>query len=519
MPRIALAVALLAACAPAAARPADFSKLHVRGGEMRDGRGRIVMLRGVNFPWGLRVPGVVRGPFPSPRADAAQIARLGFNLARVQLSWKAIEPGTAGPNDPAICAPGSPRDPRQWDPAHARAYLDRVKRVVDALRRRGIGTLFQIAQYGYNDRFGGPPSHPDWAVCTDGLPITRGSGAGAYLQPGVSRAAGHFWHNDVQGDLQGEYARMLRALARRFRDDPAVAGYELYNEPFDPSAADPDAGFDGLVQCFYAGRENPGRLDDGSRPDCPPGVPSEGALQAIRASDPTAIVHPQAHIFTNFGVETRMGPLPAANLVFNFHIYCLSEVATQPRRTREPGCADAEERALAEAAHTRRAMASGRQPGALGWFLSEFGYTSNEDTLTHMTELADRNYLGWTYFLWRADRGYAVADNNGMLRKPDGSLRPFARILARPYPAALAGTPAAMSYQPEKRVFELRYTPRRRGLSVIRLPRLAYPGRVCRRVRGASGRRKGDRLLLRADRRAKRVAVRVAPCSQIRPGP
>jgi endoglycosylceramidase len=501
------------ACAPAPAAGApDFSKLTVSGGEMRDGRGRVVMLRGVNFPWGLRVPEVVRGEFPSPARDAAELARLGFNLARVQLSWKAIEPGNAGPNDPAICDQGAPRDPGQWDAAHARAYLDRVERVVEALHRRGIGTLFQIAQYGYNDRFGGPPSHPDWAVCTDGLPITRGRGAAAYVQPGVSAAANHFWQNDVRGNLQAEYARMLRALASRFRGNPAVAGYELYNEPFHPSAADPDAGFDALVQCFYAGRDDPGLLADGSQPECPVGVPAKGALQAVRAGDPTSVVHPQAHIFTNFGIETRMGPLPASNLVFNFHIYCLSEVTTQPRRTREPGCADAEERALAQAAETRHAMASSRQPGALGWFLSEFGYTSNEDTLTHMTELADRAYLGWAYFVWRTDRGYAREDNNGMLRKPDGSLRPFARILARPYPAVLAGVPRAMSYDPEKRRFELLFAPRSRHRSEIRLPRLAYPRRACPRVTGASWRRNGDRLRLRARRRAKTVRVVVRPC-------
>src|SRR3954464_14434548 len=179
--RAACAAALLVALPSAAAQ----AELTITGGEVRDGLGRIVMFRGVNLPWGLRVPGGVDAAVVAADADAAQIRRLGFNLARVQLSWKAIEPGRAGPNDPAICAPGPPRDPGQWDEAHARAYLDRVQAVVDALHRHGVRTLFQIAQYGYNDRFGGPPSHPDWTVCTDGLPITAGPKASAYFQPGV----------------------------------------------------------------------------------------------------------------------------------------------------------------------------------------------------------------------------------------------------------------------------------------------------------------------------------------------
>jgi endoglycosylceramidase len=444
--------------------------------------------------------------------DAAQIATLGFDVARLQLSWKAIEPGHAGPNDPAICTPGPRGDPRQWDQAHADAYLDRVEQVVDALRRHGIGTLFQIAQYGYNDRFGGPPSHPDWAVCTDGLPITAGRGATAYTQPGVSAAARHFWENDVRGDLQGEYDRMLRALAHRFAGRPGVVGYELYNEPYDARAATPEAGFDGLVQCFYAGRDDPGLLADGSRPSCPAGVPQQGAIQAIRAEDADSVVHVQAHIFTNFAVATRMGPLPAANLVFNFHVYCLSEVVTQPQRTRAPDCADAEERAVDQAGRTRVAMASPREPGALPWFLSEFGYTSNEQTLRHMTELADRHHLGWAYFLWRADRGFDTSDNPGMLRRPDGTLRPAARILARPYPAALAGTPQGMSYDVERRAFELLYTPAGGATSEIVLPRYTYGADgACVGAAGARWRIRGDRLLVVRDAGADRVRVHVEP--------
>src|SRR3954451_5592286 len=195
--RAACAAALLVALPSAAAQ----AELTISGGEGGGGLGRVVMFRGVNLPWGLRVPGAVDAAVVPADADAAQMRRLGFNLARLQLSWKAIEPGRTGPNDPAICGGGPPHDPGQWDQKHADRYLDRVAAVVDALHKQGIRTLFQIAQYGYNDRFGGPPSHPDWTVCTDGAPLTKGQGALAYFQPGVSAAAGHFWRNDVRADL------------------------------------------------------------------------------------------------------------------------------------------------------------------------------------------------------------------------------------------------------------------------------------------------------------------------------
>src|SRR3954463_2003574 len=506
--RAACAAALLVALPSAAAQ----AELTISGGEVRDGPGRIVMFRGVNLPWGLRVPGVVDAAVVPADADAAQLRRLGFNLARLQLSWKAIEPGSTGPNDPAICGDGPPHDPGQWDQKHAERYLDRVAAVVDALHKHGIRTLFQIAQYGYNDRFGGPPSHPDWTVCTDGAPITKGQGALAYFQPGVSAAAAHFWHNDVRGDLQGDYQRMLRALAGRFGSTPAVAGFELYNEPFSPDAATGNGQFDQLVQCFYAGSRDPGRLDDGSKPSCPPGSPATGAIDAVRSGAPHAIVEPQAHIFTNFAIATHMGPLPAANLVFNFHVYCVSEVLSQPRRERAPSCTDDEQRAFEQAAATRHHMAAAQPSEGPAWFLSEFGYTQNEDTLRHMTELADANWLGWAYFVWRADWGYPHEDNAGMLRRPDGQTRPYRTILARPYPELLAGTPGHMRYDPDTRRFDLDYEPKGRARTVVVLPQLAYgDDGACPTAVGASWTIHGDRLLLSADPGASQVKLQLAP--------
>jgi endoglycosylceramidase len=482
---------------------------------MRDAHGRAVMLRGANLDVGLRRP-TAGGDLSTAALDghAQAMRRLGFNVVRLQLTWGAIEPGNKGPNDPAICAPGPPGDPGQWDEAHARRYLERVDRVVRVLERHGISTLFQIAQYAYNESFGGPPSHPAWAVCTNGVPITRGPGPSAYSQPGVSIAAEHFWQNDVRGNLQGEYERMLAALARRFAGRRSVAGYEVYNEPFESFGALPDGRFDGLVQCFYGGSRDPGRLADGSRPDCPPGVPAVGAIPRMREVDPGHLIHPQAHIFTNFGVETRMGPLPARDLVFNFHVYCASGLGVQtvPDQVRGPECDTTEERAVEESERTRRAMASSRQPGALPSFLSEFGYGDNEAMLRHMTTLADRHLLGWAYFTWRNQDG---PDNEGIVRNADGSLRPKARLLGRPYPAAVNGTPTSMSYEPEARRFELAFRPRPgrdNPATIVALPNIAY-GRdgACPTVSGAEWRLAGDGLVVRAHRGVDSVRVRVRP--------
>jgi hypothetical protein len=198
-------------------------------------------------------------------------------------------------------------------------------------------------------------------------------------------------------------------------------------------------------------------------------------------------------------------------LVFNFHVYCISEVLSQPQRERSPNCPGDEQRAIEQASTTRRNMAAGHTEG-VAWFLSEFGYTPNEETLRHLTELADANWLGWAYFVWRADWGYPHKDNAGMLRSPDGTLRPYAKILARAYPERLAGSPGRISYDPDKRRFELEYKPKRGANSVVVLPELAYgKDGACPSAVGASWRMAGDRLRLTADAGAARVTLRVVP--------
>ena len=51
--------------------------------------------------------------------------------------------------------------------------------------------------------------------------------------PAVQTALHHFWANDVRGDLQGQFARVWQAVARHYRGDADVIGYEVVNEPND----------------------------------------------------------------------------------------------------------------------------------------------------------------------------------------------------------------------------------------------------------------------------------------------
>ena len=59
-------------------------------------------------------------PWNFSAADASLMARLGFNVVRLGMTWSGLEPGTAPANDPAICTPGHSARSRPVRPGHAR---------------------------------------------------------------------------------------------------------------------------------------------------------------------------------------------------------------------------------------------------------------------------------------------------------------------------------------------------------------------------------------------------------------
>ena len=95
--------------------------------------GRIVFFHGVDAvykyaPYELYPD--PKKPWNFSSADASLMARLGFNVVRLGMTWSGLEPGTAPANDPAICdarradepAPVQPSRPR---PLHRQPHQDR----------------------------------------------------------------------------------------------------------------------------------------------------------------------------------------------------------------------------------------------------------------------------------------------------------------------------------------------------------------------------------------------------------
>jgi hypothetical protein len=189
-----------------------------------DSAGRQVLLRGVNVnqlvDYGQPDPAKPT-VWPLEDSDYALMARYGFDVQRLALSWSALEPKRG---------------------VFDEAYLARIRTAVDQAAAHGIHTVLDMHQdtfskyvsaaAGTHCRPGAAPEFgndgaPDWATLTDGA---RACGfLGRDLSPNVQQAFTNLY-DDTDG-IGTELAHAWGRLAADFADDPAVAGYDLLNEP------------------------------------------------------------------------------------------------------------------------------------------------------------------------------------------------------------------------------------------------------------------------------------------------
>jgi endoglycosylceramidase len=402
------AAALLGATVASTAQAAPVAPFDHAGRWLTDAEGRVLILHGVNM--------VYKRPPYTPAAagfddeDAAFLADEGYDTVRVGVIWKAVEP-----------SPGVYDD----------AYLTAIKGTVDTLQRHGIVSVIDFHQDLYNERFQGEGA-PDWAVLDDGLPAEPKLGfPGNYLaQPATQRAFDHFWDNDPGPGgvgLQDRFAAAWRHTAQFFRGNPGVLGHELFNEPWPGTtwalcgnAATGCPVFEGKLTTFV-----------------------ERVTKAIRTVDPDVLVMYEPQPLFNNGVKTVMGKIDDPHLVFAFHDYCLSATNSGS----DAGCAPFDDLVFANA--EQRSKDTG---DAL--LMTEWGSIDAPDVLTNNVERADRNRVGWQY--WSYCRCDAPTDTGGEgasivldpRKAPTGENIKASKlkILSRPHPRAVAGTPTAWTW-------------------------------------------------------------------------
>ncbi len=491
------------------------------GPYLYDSQGRVVFFHGVNAvykhpPYELfPAPGK---PWNFSAADASLMARLGFNVVRLGITWKGLEPGTAPANDPAICTPGTPHDPGQFNQTILDNYLAKVAETVNLLGRFHIYTLLDMHQDVYNEMFDGEGA-PNWAVCTDGVPSVDPPGRWSknYATSAAGIAYRHFWRNNVVGDLQGEYDRVWAAVASYFRGNPWVLGYDPFNEPFSTSLVHyGDEMFDAQLECFYTGTSFIGKPSHNEPAiTCPAADPATGVIPTILAADHTHLIFYEPDIFASRGYPNFVGPMNFSNLVFNVHVYCSYRSGKTGNPTDLAACAAQEQRSLATRSEDRTDLRSPVQATGPAWFVSEFGASSNPALLQQLTAEMDRSLVGWTYWSWKFYNDPTGSAAEGLVFGT-GKLRSTAAVLARTYPEAISGRPVSMSFDPTTGSFHLEYVPSPsiRAPTIIFVPtrfhyRAGYSVRV---VGGTRISKKGaDLLQLTNHAGARMVKVTVEP--------
>ncbi|MFL5869774.1 MAG: cellulase family glycosylhydrolase [Solirubrobacterales bacterium] len=479
--RLAPLVGLACLATSTAALAAPTAPLGHDGRWITDARGRAVILHGVNMVY--KRPPYAPAAAGFGRDDARLLARHGFNNVRLGVIYAGVEqqPGT-----------------------YSAGYLRGIKQTQQLLARRGIFSLLDFHQDLYNERFSGE-GFPDWAVIDDGQPADPLTGfPGTYLSsPGLNRSFDNLWANRPASDgvgLEDHYAAAWGAVADRFRNQPYVLGYDLFNEPW-PGSDWPTCTNPSGCPAFEAQKL----------------APLQGkAIAAIRAVDRKHLVWYEPVVFTQFGIEYNHPDTGDRRAGMSFHIYCVAGGVGQP-------CPQLEEQSMQNA--NERADANGDT-----LLLSEFGATGDPDVIARMTALADRYMTSWQWWHYCACDDpttsgpgdvQAIVSDPSRPPKGDNVLRDKLALIERPYPQAVAGTPLRYGFDPDSREFTLAYSttaPNGKRLApdletaVFTAP-IQYPDGYRAKVTGGRVVSKRNARVLRIERGrgAARVELTIAP--------
>jgi endoglycosylceramidase len=347
-------------------------------------------------------------------------------VVRLLMSWSSLEP-TRGTID--------------------QGYLQRIHEAVDEARAHDIYVVLDMHQDAYSKYVATPEGEtcpagtnpakgldvaPEWATITDGE-STCIIGGVRETSPASVTAFENFWTN--RDGIQDHFLDAWAALATEFAADPAVAGYDLFNEPGTGSGADQEPARLGE---FY------GRLIDAIRAA---EAEVEGGFDHIVFFEPHAA-------WGTFGTL----PVPDAsftddeNIVFAPHIYAGS---IAPSVTVDQG--------FAYAAEAAAGLGVTFWSGEWGWF------EENDENLAELAtyaQLEDQYLVGGTWWQWfqacgdphsvSAENDFVPADELTHFRRTGcpgdedlGPVEGFARVLSRTYPRAASGRLSLLLSDPE----------------------------------------------------------------------
>lgn len=404
---------------------AAYKALHVDGQWLKDQSGRVVILRGINAGGDSKIPPFI--PFTS-ETSSQQIKNWGMNFVRYVTVWEALEP-TEGVYDTA--------------------YLDDMAQRVNWLTSKGIYVFIDMHQDLFARGFCGDGA-PQWAAIGDPSQLTLPYPACGqtwsvnYPTPPVMQSFTRFWTDTT---LQSHFINAFKLVAGKFRDNNMVVGYEIFNEPWNGTFT--AAIFErNYLAPFY-----------------------RKAVDAIRSEDPGAVVFFEPYVLSAGTPQSSLPVLDESNIVYAPHYYAIGLLGGVTSNINAAISGIDQDLTLVQ----QKAQELGT-PAILG----EFGAsptTTGIALIQGYYNMLDKHLMGGT--IW----DYAVADtwnNEGMsLVNPDMSERPYVDAVVRPYPMAIAGTPALISFSPATGDFRLEFNGNgTTAPTIIYIPPRVYPNGI-----------------------------------------
>jgi endoglycosylceramidase len=381
---------------------------------------------------------------PFCQADVAQMARLGFNVMRLPLSWSLLEPQRGSFNQ---------------------TYVDRIAQMVDWARAQHIYVIVDMHQNAYSNYVGASDSSvdlgqysgaPSWATITDGLPSHVYANQ-REVNPAVLEATTNFWYD--RNGIQDEYLAALAFIAKKFRADPVVVGYGIYNEPLVGWGLPP--GFEDLLLFPFYRRAVDAITGAHDGLPCWSGffMPAVCGYRDLGADDTRHLIFLDTGLLrevTDFPTHLSMPLSSYPNVVLALHAYTHFYTIDhlEPKLVSSSSYPwGGYDQSYSFAEHEARSM-----DAAL--FVSEFGSPPGDDSRLLASQVVEQEIhrTGFAFWTWKENGSdtwgvYAApsasTDSSGCLRADRE------RLLARVYPRATADSSVIFRYDSADGSFQL----------------------------------------------------------------
>lgn len=400
-------------------------RLTTQGGALVDELGRKVILRGMNVGGRSKMPPFVPFEIGSSadipgRAEQIMTAvrKLGANGIRLTLSWEALEPQRG---------------------AYDGEYIGRYRALLDAADHAGLGVIIDFHQDVFQAAFCGD-GFPEWALgdIVHGPPHYDCKGfdwSAPYFNPtsDVSRAFDGLWTN--RDGLLDAMVGMWTRVAHEFGRHPAVAAFEVINEP-GPGSQSPETAGATILPPLYD--------------RVAAAIEAEAGPAAVLGDEPIAT-------FNDVG---RLARPTHARFTYGPHYY---DIATTL------GVAVDQDRIRTEVSTLLARAEPWGAPVVIGEYGAPNSILQKAEFSTAVLDAADARRA--SAMAWEASLSDVLWNSEDFsVFMSDGSERAWGAALDRPVPRAIAGTVIDIGWDAAAKLFTLSVEGEDAKVSEVYLP-------------------------------------------------